>query len=247
MRVSLLAFALLLAGCPGTLENRASEDDQGGSGSGSGAGGGASASECRYADDCAPAGPKCCDCPTHAIPVDDPAYQACANVDCPTPSCGSPMEAACQAGRCVLVCSPVTCDATCTDGFATDANGCLTCACAAPSAIDCSVDADCSRVRDDCCGCARGGNDTAVPTTLVSAHEAGLMCPTNPSCPEVDTCAADLAARCIAGSCTLVAGPLPANACGRPDLPACPSGEVCTLNASDPATMQGVGVCQPAP
>src|SRR5690606_40804527 len=72
---------------------------------------------------------------------------------------------------------------------------------------------DLARARDDCCGCARGGMDTAVPASEVAAHEAALMCPQDPSCPDVDTCAPELAARCIAGACTLVAGALPANAC----------------------------------
>jgi hypothetical protein len=86
-----------------------------------------------------------------------------------------------------------------------------------------------------------GGNDTSIPASEVGAHEAELMCPTNPSCPMVNTCAPDLAAHCVAGECTLVSGALPPNACGRPDLPACAS--KCTLNANDQATMQGVGVC----
>lgn len=247
MRLALFALLSVLAGCPGPLEQRAADEQNPGSSTGDDDGAGNAPAECQVASDCAAAGPKCCDCPTHAVPVTDPAYQACANVDCPTPSCGSPMEAACEGGRCVLVCSPVACDSSCADGFATDANGCLTCACAARTANECIADADCARVRDDCCGCARGGMDTAVPASEVAAHEAALMCPQNPSCPDVDTCAPELAARCIAGACTLVAGALPANACGRPDLPACPTGEVCTLNASDQATMQGVGVCLPAP
>jgi hypothetical protein len=92
-----------------------------------------------------------------------------------------------------------------------------------------------------------GGFDTAMPANQVAAYEAQLMCSASPSCPQVDTCAPDLAARCIAGECSLVSGGLPANACGRPDLPACPTGEACTVNVNDQATMQGVGVCQPAP
>jgi hypothetical protein len=55
----------------------------------------------------------------------------------------------------------------------------------------------------------------------------------------------DLAARCVQGECALVSGALPANACGRADLAACPMGERCTVNANDQATMYGVGVCQP--
>lgn len=247
MRLCLVALVVALAGCPGSLDLNAAEDDRGDDGAGSGAGGGASPTECGDANDCVAAGPKCCDCPTHAVPVTDPAQQACENVDCPTPTCGSPMEAACKTGKCVLVCSAVACDASCADGFATDGNGCLTCACAMPAASECTGDGDCAQVRDDCCGCARGGEDTAVPVAQVAAHDAALMCPQNPSCPDVNVCAPDLAPRCIAGACALVAGALPANACGRPDLPACPTGEVCTVNANDQATMQGVGVCQPMP
>jgi hypothetical protein len=251
MRV-LLATLLVLAtaGCPGALEDQAAGDDNGtGSGSGSGGGAGNTPTECVAASDCAPMGPKCCDCPTHAVPRTDPTVAACANVQCPAnPTC-SPMEAACNAGRCELVCSPVACDASasCADGFATDANGCLTCQCAMPTATECSADGECARVKADCCGCMMGGNDTAVPASQVSAWNAMLMGPQNPSCPQVDTCAPDLAARCVAGECTLVSGPLPANACGRPDLAACAATEACTVNANDQATMQGVGVCLPAP
>ncbi|HEX5064376.1 MAG TPA: hypothetical protein VFV99_33605 [Kofleriaceae bacterium] len=249
MRSFFVAALVLLAGCPGSAEDNAlgGGDDQG-SGSGSG-GGGAPFNECHVAADCVPAGPKCCDCPTHAVPASDPVQQACKNVDCPPKDCGSPMEAACEQGRCVLACSPVPCDATvsCTDGFDTDANGCLVCACAAPTFTECAVDGDCSRVKADCCGCEMGGNDAAIPTSQVASHDAMLMCPQNPSCPQVNTCAPDLSARCIAGTCTLVSGALPANACGRPDLPACAQDEACTVNANDQATMQGVGVCQPPP
>jgi hypothetical protein len=243
MRFALLLL-VVLAGCPGALDSRAAfEDDSTGMGSGSGAG---AFAECHVPADCVPAGPKCCDCPTHAVPINDPANKACANVDCPAMTCGSPMEATCKAGTCTLVCSAVECgDASCADGFATDANGCLTCACAMPTASECSIDTDCSRVRADCCGCSLGGKDTSVPASDAAAFDAALNCPTNPSCPGVNTCAPELAARCVAGECTLVSGSLPPNACGRPDLPACPAGEVCTVNASDPATMQGVGVCLP--
>jgi hypothetical protein len=250
MRLVLVSLLLALAACPSGLDDQAAEgDDNAGGGGGAGSDGAGTAAECYLAADCVPAGPKCCDCPTHAVPVTDPAHLACENVDCPTMTCGSPMEAACISGQCELVCSAVACtpNASCADGFATDANGCLTCECAAPTASECAVDGDCARVRDDCCGCMLGGADTAIPASEVAAHEAQLMCPTDPVCPGVDTCAPDLAARCVAGQCTLVSGALPADACGRPDLAACPSGEVCTVNADDQATMQGVGVCRPAP
>jgi hypothetical protein len=245
MRSFVLVVLVALAGCPGRFaDEHAAGDDGAGGGSG-----GASAAECFVASDCAPAGPKCCDCPTHAVPVDDPAQRACSDVDCPTPSCGSPMEAACNGGQCELVCSAVACTAnvSCPGGFATDGNGCLTCECSVLTSTECGADTDCARVPDDCCGCDLGGDDTAIPAGQVAAHMASLMCPENPSCPGVSTCAPDLAARCVAGQCTLVSGPLPANACGRPDLPACPANEVCTVNADAQATMQGVGVCRPVP
>jgi hypothetical protein len=84
-----------------------------------------------------------------------------------------------------------------------------------------------------------------VPVGDVASHEAALMCPTNPVCPGGNTCAADLAAHCVQGTCSLVAGAAPVGACGRTDLPACPAGQACTVNANDQATMYGVGVCQP--
>jgi hypothetical protein len=110
---------------------------------------------------------------------------------------------------------------------------------------ECDGDADCVRVRDDCCGCENGGADTAVAAGDAAAHDAALMCPASPACPGGNSCAPDLAARCVQGMCSLVAGPLPAGACGRADLMACPEGQFCYVNASDQATMHGVGVCQP--
>jgi hypothetical protein len=245
MRLALLPLVLSLAACIGELDRASAGEDNGlGDGSGSGAGG-AIPLQCFDANDCVPAGPKCCDCPTHAVPIDDPAYMACQYVECPTPSCGSEMEAACIAGKCEFVCSPVKVTMSCVDGFASDSNGCLVDACAMPATRECAADGECARVRADCCGCMMGGMDTSVPASEVGAHEAALNCPTNPSCPMVDTCAPELSARCVAGACTLVSGALPSNACGRPDLPACPTGERCMVNANDPATMQGVGVCLP--
>lgn len=236
MRLVVFAMLLAVAGCPSYARNAL---DNGEDATGQGAPG-----ECSIAADCVPAGSKCCDCPTHAVPINDPFARACSDVDCPTQSCGSPMQAECNGGKCVLECSPVACpELGCAEGFQTDGNGCLVCECAALSPIECSFDTDCARVRADCCGCSLGGEDTAVPTTQVNAHEAQLGCPANPSCPGGDTCAPDLAARCVQGMCTLVSGTLPPNACGRADLAPCPAGEVCVVNANETATMQGVGVC----
>jgi hypothetical protein len=249
--ITLAVVAAALGGCPAGVDRETAADYDGDDSGGGGAGAGSGMSvpaECTRDTDCAAAGPKCCDCPTHAVPTTDPAQQACANVDCAPASCGSPMQAACSDnGQCVLECAPVACEASsCPSGFATDANGCLTCECAGSADLgECMQDSDCSRVREDCCGCAMGGSDTAVPTSEAAAHDAALMCSATPYCTGLDTCAADLAARCVQGSCSLVAGPLPDNACGRADLAACPTGEACYVNASDQATMHGVGICQP--
>lgn len=239
MRIVVVAILLAVAGCPSY--ERDALGTQGDDSAGEGAPG-----ECSIAADCAPAGATCCDCPTHAVPITDPSARACSKVDCPPQSCGSPMQAECDQGKCVLACSPVACpELGCGEGFRTDENGCLVCECSGLSPMECSLDTDCARVRDDCCGCSMGGEDTAVPTTQITAHEAQLGCPPNPSCPGGDTCAPDLAARCVQGACTLVSGVLPSNACGRADLPPCPAGEACVVNANEAATMQGVGVCLP--
>src|SRR5690349_3526961 len=115
MRFVVAMIVVLAAGCPGSLEADAvSGDDKGNDGAGGGAG---APSECRVAADCVAEGPKCCDCPTHAVPTSDPTARACSEVQCPPKSCGSPMEAACNVGRCELVCSPVACDMSCGYGF----------------------------------------------------------------------------------------------------------------------------------
>lgn len=244
MRVLVLLIAICAVGCDSTLETDAlTGDDNGGDGAGGGAG---APAECRVAADCIAEGPSCCACPTHAVPTSDPTARACAEVQCPPKSCGSPLEASCNAGHCELVCSPVACDVSCANGFVTDGNGCLTCECApAPAPGECGVDTDCARVKDDCCGCALGGKDTAIPAGDVAQHDAALDCSANPTCPGGDVCAMDLAARCVQGECALVSGALPANACGRADLAACPMGGPCTVNANDQATMYGVGICLP--
>jgi hypothetical protein len=236
---SLLVFVLvMLAGCPAQLEadKAGGGDDDLGQGS--------APSECRVDADCEPAGLLCCDCPTYARPTTDPAAQACDGVMCPTSSCPDNVRAACDAGQCVLACQALACDMSCANGFAVDPNGCAECACAAPAGPNggCTSDGDCVRTRADCCGCAGGGADIAVLASEQASYDASLMCPANPSCSGMDSCAADLAPACVQGACDLVS-PLPPNACGRGDLPACPAGTVCTLNADDAATQQGVGVC----
>jgi hypothetical protein len=246
MRLPLLLVVVLVAGCPATrFDADLATGSGGGSGSGSGGGMGA-APECAADSHCVPAGPKCCDCPTHAVPAFDPDAKACSEVVCGPMQCGSPMQAECKQGHCVLDCAPVACALEmCDEGFETDGNGCLTCNCAVPAMNECTLDSDCVRVREDCCGCAMGGDDTAVPASQAAAYEASLGCPPSPSCPGPNTCAPDLAARCVQGQCSLVTGALPANACGRADLPECPMGETCIVNFDDQATMHGVGVCLP--
>jgi len=248
VRTPAVFLLLALAACPASEVDRgASAEDMSGD-NGGGSGSGASPASCTGDLDCAAAGPRCCDCPTHAVRVDDPSRLACDDVDCGPMACAS-SDVACVSGQCTLVCVEMACDPSvvCSDGYATDTNGCLTWACAGVGDLggECAGDGDCARGRDDCCGGDGGGADTAVPISDAADHDAALMCPASPSCPGGNTCAPDLAARCVQGSCALVAGPLPAGACGRPDLPACPAGQFCTVNASDLATMHGVGVCQP--
>jgi len=205
-------------------------------------GAGGAIPECSVDSDCMAAGLKCCDCPTYAAPTTDPVVQACGGVMCPTSTCPDNVRAACSGGQCVLACQPLSCAMTCADGYVIDATGCEECACAAPTARSCAADTDCVRTRADCCGCTGGGTDTAVLASEQASYDASLMCPSQPACGGPDTCAADLQPACVEGSCALVS-PLPMGACGRPDLPVCPSGQTCTLNAVDAATERGVGVC----
>jgi hypothetical protein len=71
-----------------------------------------------------------------------------------------------------------------------------------------------------------------------------LGCTGNEVCPEVSTCEIAKTPQCAQGTCKLIAGDVPADACGRPDLPACPEGTVCTVNANNTADLHGVGVCR---
>lgn len=237
-----LLFVMLVAALAGCSAGGAGDKVLAGTDSGSGGGGEGAIPECSADSDCATAGLKCCDCPTYAVPARDPAVNACMGVTCPASTCPDNVRAACTGGQCVLACKPLACGLTCADAYMIDATGCEECACAAPTAGACASDGDCVRVRADCCGCAGGGADTAVASGDAAAHDAALMCPSNPSCTGVDTCAADLAPACVQGACELVS-PLPAGACGRPDLMACPQGQICTLNADAGATDRGLGVC----
>ena len=197
---------------------------------------------------CVAVAPTCCDCPTYATTIGDPTYQACADVMCP-PNMGTcpPVTAGCNSmGSCELrKCTAIQCPADCPGGYAPDANGCLTCACAEPSSGGCMTDNDCVETRGDCCGCAQGGKDIAVLKSDQAAYDGSLMCPAQPTCPGINVCDSGQGPHCVSGGCVLTANALPANACGRPDLPPCPPGTHCTVNASDPANMQGVGTCEP--
>jgi hypothetical protein len=235
-----LCFIGLLAGsaCVGAL---AAKDDATGGDNAQGA-----YPTCFSDEDCVAVGGTCCECPTFAVHADDPIRRACQAVECPDDNqCTANVAAVCNEDqRCELACKPLACAAgvSCQAGFALDQNGCLTCDCAVPDANGCTSDSDCTRTRADCCGCQRGGFDTAVLAADRAKFDAMLMCPSQPACPGVDICTADVPT-CVQGRCELASPTLPAGACGRPDLPACPAGTVCIVNASDQANMHGVGLC----
>lgn len=238
MRASLL-LAVVLCGCP-----QASRDAAGIGDDNATPDPGAKA-PCSDDLDCELAARTCCECPTFALSAGDPKLDACSDVECP-PMEGtcSAIHAVCERNQCTVACEPLAVTRTCESGFATDAAGCLIDACAALGPPSCSDDADCVATRADCCGCARGGRDTAVPAAQRNGHDAQLGCTGDEVCPEVDTCVPGETPRCAQGTCKLIAGALPADACGRPDLPPCADGQTCTVNASDPADQYGVGVCR---
>jgi len=212
---------------------------------------------CQRDDQCVPVASSCCGCPGFATADDPRSPDPCDGVECPpAPACPA-LEAACVDGACALRCAQIACDLRC-DRFIVDDGGCLGCACEPgpappppPPVVQCTVDGECAEVRADCCGCARGGGDTAVPATDVEAHDMSLGCPAtdDPGCPDVDVCDPDARPRCLVGQCVLArdSSPpderLPPGACGRPDLPPCAAGERCVLNLSAAATAAGVGIC----
>lgn len=72
---------------------------------------------------------------------------------------------------------------------------------------ECKVDADCAVVPEDCCDCANGGRQQAIPKKQVAAHqtERGKRCgkvmctmmfSTDPTC--------GMRAACVAGQCTML-------------------------------------------
>lgn len=207
--------------------------------------------ECVTAMDCVLASSTCCGCGDFAMP--DRGWQdSCEEVECPEPEPGACADVmpACVDGACTTACSNVSCELSCTGGFATDAAGCLVCECAAGAdpVASCGTDDDCVAVPADCCGCARGGTDTAIPAGDADAYQAGLDCASNAACPEVDVCDPLAAPRCVSGQCRLDAAPPTDSegqqACGRADLPPCPEGTACVLNADPDASSEGLGTCQ---
>lgn len=198
---------------------------------------------CFEDSDCMLAGPSCCECPTFAVSNDSGWGDACEQVDCETPTACPALVARCDDGVCAAACAPTTCNLTCPTGFAVDAAGCTTCECASgPAQPQCQVDSDCLRTRADCCGCDRGGTDTAVPANMLDAFVDSLGCTGNESCPGVSTCNPGETPRCMSGQCVLAAGgttPPPSDECGRPDLPPCPTGTVCVINSKDGEAGQG--------
>jgi hypothetical protein len=239
---SLLVTGVLvaLAGC--FTSDKLAEGSAGDDGRGSGG----APFQCSVDNDCALAGPTCCECPTFAVPIDDPLHASCDNVMCPAMTCPNNVAASCNEGECKLTCLPMACPTSCQVGFTIDSTGCLACDCATASTA-CMLDTDCVDVRADCCGCAKGGGDTSVPASEASAHDAALDCPTEPVCPGTNVCELGAEPHCIEGTCALFAGTLPPNACGRADLPACPASQICTVNANASASLEGVGVCLPMP
>jgi hypothetical protein len=232
--------ALVLAACPAAYDRSpaAPPEDPG------------AQLACDSDDQCRPAAATCCECPTYATRVDDPVAAVCDDVDCPATMCEDAVEAVCDpvVGACALRCKPTTCGITCASGYEISDAGCLTCSCAGTNTTTtvCSVDTDCVRTSGDCCGCANGGVDVAIHVADLAAFRDGLamMCNDITGCPGVDSCDASLQPACVSGACALLP-PLPPNACGRSDLPACPTGLTCVLNANDQAQLYGVGTCEP--
>lgn len=239
-----VVLVALLAGCPKQTDDLATTMDPNAfadAGAGS-----VPFVPCRVDTDCALAGATCCACPTFPVAANDPALQACATVPCPLdPTCPTDIHAACRNQMCVVACQTTACPLNCGDGYAVDAMGCLQCSCSSANADSCSQNSDCAEVATDCCGCARGGADMALPVNEVAGYEQAMNCPTNPQCPDQNTCTPGAEPLCENGRCALdTPTPLPADACGRPDLAACPGGKVCTLNADPVADRYGVGVCR---
>ena len=230
--------AMVAAGCPQGSQELAGVDDDGIAPEPT------SPRGCFEDADCELASTTCCECPSFALAAGDPKLDACEDVNCPPPeaTCAR-LRAVCEQSRCEVACEAQPVTMSCVDGFATDAAGCLIDACAEP-ATECTSDAQCAQTRADCCGCARGGSDTAVAAGDRAAYDQALGCSGAEACPEVSTCVAAETPQCAQGTCKLIAGEPPGDACGRPDLAACPAGKTCTVNADKTADLHGVGVCR---
>ncbi|MFN0250381.1 MAG: hypothetical protein ACKV2T_26110 [Kofleriaceae bacterium] len=202
-------------------------------------------SSCTNDVQCELAASSCCECPSFSTNRDDPQNGACTGIACPNPpTCPANVRAACnlETFQCEVVCVQIMTTRSCPDGYAIDpATGCLSDTCAAPTAGSCSLDADCVQTREDCCGCARGGRDTAVPLSALAAYDQLLVCPSNPQCPGTDTCDPASSPRCVQGACILTGDAVPSDACTGP----CADGGTCVLNRDPAATTHGVGVCVP--
>lgn len=257
--LGLLALTTLAPGCV-NADSELSGADVGNDGAaepeddGRGSGG---ANGCQVASDCVLAASTCCECPAFAVPSGGGYDAGCEDVDCGARGLCPAVEAVCDEGQCLMICSPVITDKLCSFGFQVDEGGCLVNECASgPTGLspECEIDTDCVQVPADCCGCAAGGLDKAVPQDQADAEEDGLNCPVDPACPDIDVCNQDESAQCIAGSCALTAsngGPMqdppPEEVvlCGTPDLPTCGDGSTCVLNgiSANEATTLGVGSC----
>ncbi len=238
LTTSIMALAALWAGCVFAASEQGADvadDDGGARGDG----------DCFEDTDCVLAGPSCCDCPTYAVDDRSGWADACEQVSCPMQDDCPALEARCDLGTCVAVCAPMTCDLSCSAGFVVDAAGCTVCACSkGGAAAVCQVDTDCVRTPADCCGCDRGGSDTAVPAGMLDGFVDDLGCTGNESCPGVSTCTPGEEARCVGGQCVLAGDPSvppPGEECGRPELPPCPSGQACVINTKDAEA--GTGRC----
>jgi hypothetical protein len=239
MRSLMPLLLILLGGCPQAHTDASNLGDDGGPMEPG------TKSSCVDDEDCELAGRTCCECPTFSLGAGDPKVDACDSVMCPPPqSTCSMIRAVCVKNQCAVACEPVAVTKTCVDGFAADAAGCLIDECAVVNAPACGGDGDCVETRADCCGCERGGSNTAVPVGVRASYDQELGCTGGESCPNVDTCVVDESPQCAQGTCKMIAGEVPADACGRPDLAPCANGAVCTVNANDPADKHGVGVCR---
>ncbi len=220
-------------------------------------GGGGAKLQCEVPSDCVLAASTCCECPTFAAPEGEGYDAGCDAVDCKEPSGLCPaVEATCDEGQCTMICSPVLVDRSCAFGFERDAAGCLRSECVGtpPTGPECELDTECVQIPADCCGCATGGEDRAVPESDAGLAQDELGCPSNPSCPGIDVCDASQVPRCITGVCVLSDEPMNPSMeepsillCGTPELGTCADGFNCLLNADSAkkANDLGVGSCLP--